>query len=42
MAVRGSDKSIYGRLFEKLILGTLLHALGFMYIEDESSVSQND
>jgi hypothetical protein len=42
MAVRGSDKSIYGKLFEKLILGSLLHALGFTYIQGESSVRQSD
>lgn len=29
LTIRGSDKSIYGKLFERLILGTLLTALGF-------------
>jgi len=29
LAIRGSDKSIYGKLFEKLILGAFLTLLGF-------------
>jgi len=32
LAVRGSEKSAYGKLFEKLILGSLLHILGFKHI----------
>jgi len=32
LAIRGSEKSAYGKLFEKLILGSLLHILGFKYI----------
>lgn len=32
LAVRGSEKSAYGKLFEKLILGSLLHILGFKYV----------
>lgn len=31
LAIRGSEKSAYGKLFEKLILGSLLHILGFQY-----------
>jgi hypothetical protein len=31
LAIRGSEKSAYGKLFEKLILGSLLHILGFEY-----------
>jgi len=34
LAVRGSEKSAYGKLFEKLILGSLLEILGFRYIAD--------
>jgi hypothetical protein len=34
LAIRGSEKSAYGKLFEKLILGTLLHILGFKYIRE--------
>jgi hypothetical protein len=29
LAIRGSDKSIYGKLFERLILGSFLSILGF-------------
>ncbi|MDQ3688257.1 MAG: CfrBI family restriction endonuclease [Acidobacteriota bacterium] len=29
LAIRGSDKSMYGKLFERLILGTFLSTLGF-------------
>lgn len=32
LAIRGSDKSTYGKLFEKLILGSLLHILGFRHV----------
>lgn len=31
LAIRGSEKSAYGKLFEKLILGTLLSLLDFKY-----------
>jgi hypothetical protein len=33
LTIRGSEKSAYGKLFEKLILGSLLHILGFRYVE---------
>jgi hypothetical protein len=29
LTIRGSDKSTYGKLFEKLVLGSLLHVMGF-------------
>lgn len=32
LAIRGSDKSTFGKLFEKLILGALLNILGFKMI----------
>jgi hypothetical protein len=32
LAIRGSEKSTYGKLFEKLVLGSLLHILGFKHI----------
>lgn len=36
MAIRGSDKSTFGKLFEKLILGPLLETLGYSFTtEDE-------
>ena len=31
LAIRGSEKSTYGKLFEKLVLGSLLSILGFRY-----------
>lgn len=32
LAIRGSEKSAYGKLFEKLVLGSLLTILGFKHI----------
>jgi hypothetical protein len=32
LTIRGSEKSAYGKLFEKLVLGSLLHILGFEYV----------
>ena len=32
LSIRGSEKSAYGKLFEKLVLGSLLHILGFTHI----------
>jgi len=31
LTIRGSEKSAYGKLFERLVLGSLLHILGFKY-----------
>jgi len=36
LSIRGSEKSAYGKLFEKLILGSLLHAFGFRYTSPEA------
>ncbi len=36
LATRGSDKSAYGKLFEKIILGSLLEILGFSRISKPS------
>jgi len=33
LAIRGSEKSVYGKLFERLVLGSLLTILGFKYTE---------
>ncbi|MFA0749602.1 MAG: hypothetical protein SLRJCFUN_000005 [Candidatus Fervidibacter sp.] len=33
LAIRGSEKSVYGKLFERLILGSTLHVLGFKLVE---------
>ena len=35
LSIRGSDKSAYGKLFEKLVLGALLHILGFKFVTSE-------
>ena len=32
LTIRGSEKSAYGKLFEKLVLGSLLHVLGFKFV----------
>jgi hypothetical protein len=37
LALRGSEKSMYGKLFEKLILGSLLTILGFEHIEESNT-----
>lgn len=37
LALRGSEKSMYGKLFEKLILGSLLTILGFEKINPNDS-----
>lgn len=39
LAIRGSEKSVYGKLFERLVLGSLLHILGFAYTGTNSAVS---
>lgn len=35
MSIRGSDKSTFGKLFEKLILGSLLSVLGFRQVSSD-------
>jgi hypothetical protein len=37
LAIRGSDKSIYGKLFEKLILGSFLTILGFERVDKNNN-----
>jgi hypothetical protein len=37
LAIRGSEKSLYGKLFEKLVLGSVLTILGFEMINPEQS-----
>jgi hypothetical protein len=39
LTIRGSEKSAYGKLFEKLILGSLLVILGFQYTLRDQLVS---
>ncbi|MFD0977842.1 CfrBI family restriction endonuclease [Salinimicrobium gaetbulicola] len=41
LALRGSEKSMYGKLFEKLILGAVLTLLGFEQIDPEKSSKTN-
>lgn len=36
LTIRGSEKSLYGKLFEKLVLGSVLSILGFKYIDINS------
>ena len=40
LTIRGSDKSTFGKLFEKLILGPLLHVLDFDYIKSGKDVGE--
>ena len=37
LSIRGAEKSMYGKMFEKLILGSLLTLLGFQYTQSEDS-----
>jgi hypothetical protein len=37
LTLRGSDKSTYGKLFERLILGSVLSILGFEQIESDAT-----
>lgn len=37
LAIRGSEKSMYGKLFEKLILGSMLSILGFEMVDPNIS-----
>jgi len=41
LAIRGSEKSMYGKLFEKLILGSLLTILGFEQIDPKKSTKSD-
>lgn len=39
LTIRGSEKSVYGKLFERLVLGSLLHILGFQYTGTNTAVT---
>ncbi len=39
LTIRGSEKSAYGKLFERLILGSLLQILGFTYVEKNKNTA---
>ena len=41
LAIRGSEKSMYGKLFEKLLLGSLLSLLGFQKIDSKNTDETN-
>lgn len=41
LTIRGSEKSLYGKTFEKFVLGSVLTILGFKYI-DKSDVSKSN
>jgi len=36
LTIRGSEKSAYGKLFEKLVLGSLLSILGFKFVDPKN------
>ncbi|GIK56713.1 MAG: CfrBI family restriction endonuclease [Chloroflexi bacterium] len=38
LAIRGSEKSLYGKLFERLVLGSLLAVLGFQHTGTSGAV----
>ncbi|MFT3949683.1 MAG: CfrBI family restriction endonuclease [Agriterribacter sp.] len=42
LAIRGSEKSMYGKLFEKLILGSLLTILGFELIDPKETTKSTN
>lgn len=37
LTLRGSEKSTYGKLFERLVLGSILHILGFNLVDPKSN-----
>lgn len=37
LTIRGSEKSTYGKLFERLVLGSVLTILGFQHVENAQS-----
>jgi hypothetical protein len=41
LAIRGSDKSIYGKLFERLILGSFLSILGFERVNPKTNTKDS-
>jgi len=41
LTIRGSEKSLYGKFFEPLVLGTLLTCLGFRFVSDPQSIPPN-
>lgn len=41
LAIRGSEKSTYGKLFERLVLGSVLEVLGFKHTKEPPTVTEN-
>lgn len=41
LATRGSEKSLYGKTFEKFVLGSVLSLLGFKYIDKSDTSKMN-
>ncbi len=41
LAIRGSEKSMYGKIFEKFILGSMLSILGFQRIDPKKSTKSD-
>jgi hypothetical protein len=41
LTIRGSDKSIYGKLFERLVLGSVLTVLGFERVRPDTNTRTN-
>ncbi len=41
LAIRGSEKSLYGKFFEKMIMGSVLSVLGFSLTEENSGKSKS-
>ena len=41
LAIRGSEKSTYGKLFERLVLGSVLQVLGFKHVKPPLKETKN-
>lgn len=41
LTIRGSDKSLYGKLFEKLVLGSVLSILGYKRVDRPKNIDKN-
>jgi CfrBI restriction endonuclease len=41
LGIRGAEKSLYGKFFEKLIMGSVLSVLGFQLAEQETVAAQS-
>lgn len=42
LALRGSDKSLYGKLFERLVLGSVLTILGFEQVDSRTNTKDRN